>query len=236
MTSGSKRKIHEYFNECSICTYMNEYNVNICIVCGNYTSIAAKTDIVKNECKVCTLKNDAGVTVCILCSAPLSTLATSLLQDKIVYDITNDIGGVTMFYFVFHNFLLDSNLIPLLEKCLRSGIEKKTSFALSSFIEHYSQRQISETNLKGDTWTCGYRNILMMLSSLSLSPYHAPFSEYSLDVFSIQKIIEQAWKSGFDSEVKCRRYIDLLFYALQGRNQLNGKLIGTNKWIGATGM
>lgn len=201
MESGLKRKAHEYFNECSTCTYMNEFNINICIVCGNHTSIAAKTE---NECKVCTLINDAGVNVCILCSAPLSALATSLRQDKIVYDITNDIeGNVTMFYFVFHNFVLDSNLIQLLEKCLRSGIEKKAIFALSSFIDHFSQRRTSETNLNGDTWTCGYRNIQMMLSSLSLSPYHVPFSEYNLDVFSIQKIIEQAWKSGFDSEVKC---------------------------------
>ncbi|KAK3866366.1 hypothetical protein Pcinc_028099 [Petrolisthes cinctipes] len=72
-------------------------------------------------------------------------------------------------------------------------------------------------------WGCGYRNIQMLLSSLQhhTGYYQRLFSEPNMmpSISQIQKLIEQAWRSGFD---------------LQGCEQLGGKLTNTRKWIGAT--
>ena len=76
-------------------------------------------------------------------------------------------------------------------------------------------------------WACGYKNFQMLLSSLSNDP------KYSMHLFGhearanavipsvsrLQKLIENAWAAGFDSE---------------GREQLNGSLVNSTKWIGPT--
>ncbi|CAF0752274.1 unnamed protein product [Adineta steineri] len=78
-------------------------------------------------------------------------------------------------------------------------------------------------------WACGYKNFQMLLSSLRND------SQYSMHLFGhdatnqinddipsvsyLQKLIEKAWTAGFDSA---------------GREQLNGHLINSTKWIGPT--
>jgi hypothetical protein len=78
-------------------------------------------------------------------------------------------------------------------------------------------------------WACGYKNFQMLLSSLRHDP------QYSMHLFGhdatnltnrdipsvsyLQKLIENAWKAGFDSD---------------GREQLNGRLTDSTKWIGPT--
>ncbi|XP_074650837.1 zinc finger-containing ubiquitin peptidase 1-like [Tubulanus polymorphus] len=88
---------------------------------------------------------------------------------------------------------------------------------LCSDLDHYA----STYGDKG--WGCGYRNVQMLLSSLAMH------RSYRLVLFNgrpmipsipkIQRLIEAAWQKGFD---------------LQGCEQLGGKVVDTNKWIGAT--
>jgi hypothetical protein len=75
-------------------------------------------------------------------------------------------------------------------------------------------------------WACGYKNFQMLLSSLACDPCYSThlFSSdrSNHDVPSVsylQKLIEKAWSAGFDSE---------------GREQLNGYLVDSTKWIGPT--
>ena len=78
-------------------------------------------------------------------------------------------------------------------------------------------------------WSCGYKNFQMLLSSLRHDPQystllfgHGGTDQSNSDIPSVshlQKLIENAWSAGFDSD---------------GREQLNGHLINSTKWIGST--
>jgi hypothetical protein len=73
-------------------------------------------------------------------------------------------------------------------------------------------------------WSCGYKNFQMLLSSLRHDPQYSNhlFGPTNRDIPSVsylQNLIEKAWSAGFDSE---------------GREQLNGRLINSTKWIGPT--
>jgi len=94
---------------------------------------------------------------------------------------------------------------------------------------------------QGDKWSCGYRNLQMVLSSLlPLLPASHPYfagtcgGENGTDngnvngnahsrmppstVLDIQVLLERAWKDGFDPE---------------GSKHYQGKIQGKSKWIGA---
>lgn len=73
-------------------------------------------------------------------------------------------------------------------------------------------------------WSCGYKNFQMLLSSLRHDPEYSThlFGQNNQDIPSVsylQNLIERAWSAGFDS---------------QGREQLNGRLVNSTKWIGPT--
>ncbi|KAI8846325.1 peptidase family C78-domain-containing protein [Chytridium lagenaria] len=82
-------------------------------------------------------------------------------------------------------------------------------------------------------WGCGYRNIQMLMSSLSRLPSFAEGMQENLkksglrlepsisapSIPTIQETIENAWAEGFDKA---------------GAAQLKNCLVGTKKWIGAT--
>lgn len=78
-------------------------------------------------------------------------------------------------------------------------------------------------------WACGYKNFQMLLSSLRHDPQYSVhlFGQSATDqtnrdipsVSYLQKLIEKAWASGFDSE---------------GREQFNRQLVNSTKWIGPT--
>jgi len=72
-------------------------------------------------------------------------------------------------------------------------------------------------------WSCGYKNFQMLLSSLRHDPqYSTHLFGQNRDIPSVsylQNLIEKAWTAGFDSE---------------GREQLNGRLVNSTKWIGPT--
>jgi hypothetical protein len=99
-----------------------------------------------------------------------------------------------------------------------SSSSLSSSFGLSHTCDHISQH--SEKFL----WSCGYRNIQMLASSLMTDPtYKAVLfggCGFIPDIPSIQMWIERAWRLGFDPE---------------GAATLGGKLVGEGKkWIGST--
>uniref|UniRef100_A0A0C9RFI8 Znf1 protein n=1 Tax=Biomphalaria glabrata TaxID=6526 RepID=A0A0C9RFI8_BIOGL len=111
-----------------------------------------------------------------------------------------------------------TGLIQKLETLYRTQARQGQSAILCSPADHYS----ASYGDKG--WGCGYRNFQMILSCLSSSPEFAakifPDQQKSIpSIPKIQEMIECAWKNGFDR---------------QGCLQLNGKLVNTKKWIGAT--
>lgn len=64
-----------------------------------------------------------------------------------------------------------------------------------------------------NNWTCGFRNIQIMLSSLPNFTGPIP------DIQTIQKTIEAGWREGIDP---------------YGRDHFGGRLVGKNVWIGTT--
>lgn len=93
-----------------------------------------------------------------------------------------------------------------------------------SYVDHYAS---SERDLG---WGCGYRNLQMLLSSLVEETVYKerllgawypnePSRSTMLSITRLQNLIEQAWAAGFDT---------------MGSKQLDGALVNTRKWIGAT--
>lgn len=75
-------------------------------------------------------------------------------------------------------------------------------------------------------WSCGFRNLQMLLSSIQSSDEFAKckiFSDNFLrelgPIRKLQSLIERAWSLGFDE---------------RGAQQLGHRLVNTKKWIGAT--
>ncbi|CEP03276.1 C2H2-type domain-containing protein [Plasmodiophora brassicae] len=70
---------------------------------------------------------------------------------------------------------------------------------------------------------CGYRNAQMLLSGMFGSPSFHAYIVARLDripsVLRLQTLIEEAWAAGFD---------------VDGAEQLQHRLVGTDKWIGTT--
>jgi hypothetical protein len=89
---------------------------------------------------------------------------------------------------------------------------------LSVDLDHYSQKGDD-----GSWWSCGYRNIQMLCSSLLRDPLYGPKlfggAGFVPDLTSLQCWIERAWSLGFDPE---------------GAAQLGGSLLYAPKWIGST--
>jgi hypothetical protein len=81
-----------------------------------------------------------------------------------------------------------------------SYVIPQNSVLCNPFIIHYSQK-----GSYGSKWSCGYRNIQMLCSSLMKYPmYREKLFDGSSNVpniIGIQHWIEKAWQQGFDIEV-----------------------------------
>ncbi|XP_046374350.1 zinc finger-containing ubiquitin peptidase 1-like [Haliotis rufescens] len=108
-------------------------------------------------------------------------------------------------------------IIPHLQQFYRKCPGFVNQAWLCSAVDHYS----GSYGDKG--WGCGYRNLQMLLSSLSSDPNFCKvlFNGRPLipSIPKIQRLIEAAWEKGFDK---------------QGCEQLGGRVANTRKWIGAT--
>lgn len=102
------------------------------------------------------------------------------------------------------------------------------------------------TNFGLSGWGCGYRNALMFLTSVvSSNPqyqcvYAPSGSDIGPGVQMLQQWLEEAWREGMSSRSTCVYGGTLIYgngagYDQDGKNQLKGSVVGTNKWIGTSG-
>ncbi|XP_072264896.1 zinc finger-containing ubiquitin peptidase 1 isoform X2 [Pyxicephalus adspersus] len=108
-----------------------------------------------------------------------------------------------------------SGVLEALHQYYNSAAPEVNRVWLCSPVDHFS-------NGAGDEgWGCGFRNFQMLLSSLLMNDSYRNCLEdcrYIPCIPKIQSLIENAWKEGFDP---------------QGASHFNGKLQGTQAWIGA---
>ncbi|XP_065649041.1 zinc finger-containing ubiquitin peptidase 1 isoform X5 [Hydra vulgaris] len=106
-------------------------------------------------------------------------------------------------------------IIDALKNQYMYGVVGVKTFKLCCNVTHFG------ISIADRGWGCGYRNIQMLISSLFENDQYK-LKEIIPDIPSIPKIqalIEKAWSEGYDPT---------------GKEQLDGKLQGTRKWIGTT--
>ncbi|KAJ2159202.1 hypothetical protein GGF46_003211, partial [Coemansia sp. RSA 552] len=82
------------------------------------------------------------------------------------------------------------------------------------------ETQLFNSTAASRGWACGYRNCQMLISSLLSAPGGSRLSIDNVpSVSELQHMLESAWAAGFDPD---------------GAQQLNHRVSGTRKWIGAT--
>ncbi|KAI0374736.1 DUF1671-domain-containing protein [Pilatotrama ljubarskyi] len=110
-------------------------------------------------------------------------------------------------------------LIPVLKKALTKSHERGVTERAWLAFEH-------AVHIKSEgwdrTWGCGYRNYLMACAALmdqQWQPMYFPLLDAPTPpgILNLQELLEEAWRHGFDEE---------------GAQQLQHKLVGTDKWIG----
>ncbi|KAL9263290.1 Zinc finger-containing ubiquitin peptidase 1-like protein [Drosera capensis] len=116
----------------------------------------------------------------------------------------------------FHK--VEGGLLSLLKNCLEREPGNSRS-VLSGCVDHF-QSIASE----GVGWTCGWRNIQMLTSHLIMRRPEARDVLFGgcgfvPDIGSLQRWLEVAWEKGFD---------------VLGCDDFNGKIYGSNRWIGTT--
>ncbi len=90
--------------------------------------------------------------------------------------------------------------------------------ALSSSFPQYNHKPLHYQ--QNDNWSCGYRNLQMMISSM-LPTLRSVFPDGVPSIYEIQSTIEQMWKLGFDESSA-----DHFLHSLVGKTGKNA-MIGT---------
>lgn len=117
---------------------------------------------------------------------------------------------------------ITDGLVPLLRACEGDMNQHQTTilFCRSPTLLHMQQ---------GDKWSCGFRNLQMLLSALLPllptnhcyfidRPLHSPGAMDIASLLQIQHILEQAWSAGMDRK---------------GSEHYKSRLAHTKAWIGA---
>ena len=110
-------------------------------------------------------------------------------------------------------------LMPMLQSCLESDLERFSVVVISGVIEHFESKKDVDMG-----WGCGWRNIQMMCSYLlsedtELREVLFGSAGFVPDIPALQMWLEIAWGKGFD---------------VAGGEYFNWNIRGTNKWIGTT--
>ena len=90
---------------------------------------------------------------------------------------------------------------------------------LSSSLPQYNHKPLHYQ--QNDNWSCGYRNLQMMISSM-LPTLRSVFPEGVPSIYEIQTTMQQLWKAGFD-ESSADHYKHALF-GKTGKNAMIGTL------------
>ena len=159
------------------------------------------------SCSWCSFSNHPDLVLCEICerektvinqnSIPVSSSSSDKVSDM---NATADNSlEVERAVFQMDDCSCTSGIMELLKKVL---LQNRMTFSLSwPYCSHFSQR-----NSFGASWSCGYRNVQMIASSLMQIPVYREklFSGKGRmpNIRIIQQWIEEAWKEGFDVEVR----------------------------------
>lgn len=169
------------------------------------------------KCLSCTFLNHPSMNFCELCdeqlvredSKPIQTSSSNQLQ-SIKYNLQTTHSSKPKFVSsvkpTYSSFEATEGIIELLKEIPES---KDFTFAVP-YPFHFSQK-----GSLGSKWSCGYRNIQMLVSSLmQIEEYrNVLFNGDGIipTILEIQLWIEKAWQSGFDVEVRSRHFCFLIF-------------------------
>jgi hypothetical protein len=229
--------------QCPRCTYINTENIEKCELCEfvfekdiisllDYSPElnSDKKDLI--SCPRCTLKNEKFQSKCSACHYIIEKIETAVnyvSKSRAYCKLCKEFGhwmtscqnkqsndNVNSMDIIYQTYT--EGIIELLREVLcRQKKEKEIYFKICSPLTFISQK-----GTEGENWSCGYRNIQMLCTSLLQIPsYRRVMFDQSGEVPSVhglQSWIEKAWREGFDEE---------------GANQL-GELLGSSTWIGAT--
>lgn len=190
-----------------------------------YCGLAGPGGMSNWPCKQCSFLNHPLLSVCEICDTP----SIQSTQQSLNYTGSSDNGiAKQQANTLDHDYDLErvlkmprisSNTYPippaaslpqsteespvkgLLELILRQDAKDRLYYQICSPpCDHYSQK-----GAFGAKWSCGYRNIQMLCSSLmQIEEYKGALFEKNgqiPDIKSIQRWIELAWAAGFDREV-----------------------------------
>ncbi|KAK2949277.1 putative Zinc finger-containing ubiquitin peptidase 1 [Blattamonas nauphoetae] len=116
--------------------------------------------------------------------------------------------------------------IPDISTHLQTYLETSKAFKTQKSVNLSPTLDYIHVETDDKSWGCGYRNIMMLYSSLIQYPlFRAEFERkklpLTLSIMDIQHTIEEGWKSGLDP---------------RGFREFKGKLVATTKFIGSTEM
>jgi hypothetical protein len=192
--------------ECTKCTFINHSLLSFCEVCNfnRENTKSKKTEVAKEkliiiDCDDLEEKLDMG----------LANSKTNTKHDSAESNLSEDIED--------SEGSPDCLILETISNILQAD---HANFAVC----YPYPKHISQKHAYGSNWSCGYRNIQMLSSSLMQIPEYRPLlfdgSGTIPSIFMIQHYLELAWADGFDTE---------------GAQHFNHSLIGKSDWIGTTG-
>lgn len=198
------------------------------------------------NCSSCTFSNHEALLECEVCEAPRSPAQAGLLpkiklsperkskqlvQKKLVVSTmgvnsssksSDDIVSNTLMNrseYLKEQSHTTSKEQPLLDVISKIMDQEKRVFVMCFPYPHH----ISQKHHFGASWSCGYRNIQMLCSSLFQIPlYRAALFHGDGEIPTIEGLqywIEKAWEAGFDTD---------------GAAHFDHRLLGKSDWIGTT--
>ena len=207
---------------CSHCTFSNHPDLLCCEMCG----LSAVPDA-ENALKPQTLLSPQFPTKAISSQIKALAAATAPIH-HLHQEITTGINGKSDAT-LLNLSLYTNGILQLIEQTQQDWINgtvntnsssnNSTSTSISKIKRKIKSPphiyrlcfpycvHVSQKNSFGSGWSCGYRNIQMLCSSLiQLPAYRAVMFDGSgrvPDIKGLQHWIEVAWKDGFDTEVRC---------------------------------
>jgi hypothetical protein len=185
---------------------------------GCHNIEAAEADVLEESwiCSYCSFINHIDLNSCEICEFSKTG------PEKVAGDMESDRSQLIKLHpnlCPSYDSIYIENIIELLKKQLiRSSSLSRYSYSFP-YPCHFTQR-----GLLGSHWSCGYRNIQMLCSSLmQVNEYRDILFDKTGQIPGIRELqtyIEKSWKEGFDNE---------------GANHFKFSLFGKKDWIGATG-
>jgi hypothetical protein len=164
------------------------------------------------ECSQCTFHNHISLVHCEMCQFSNENYINLMEESNSkVIDLSSPSPSSSSHDKdddVHNNNQMDTNFHdPLSTLIIQAAQIDQISMILCSIPpQHFTQK-----GGYGSQWSCGYRNIQMIISALLKHPdYHTTILKGKSTVptiYEIQESIEQAWKDGFDQEVSTCEYL-----------------------------